>query len=116
MNAAATARVLKDVLLERGAQDDKWGEQNHPDGTGPDGSPLWLTGLNLDLRTGAELARIFRNKCQSNTPESDNWFHILLEEVFEAGAESEPAKLRAELVQSAAVLVAWIEAIDRRTS
>ena len=38
---------------------------------------------------------------------------ILLEEVFEALAESNQARLRAELVQVAAVAVAWVEKIDR---
>lgn len=42
------------------------------------------------------------------------WRHILAEEMFEALAESDPAKLRAELVQVAAVAVQWVEAIDRR--
>jgi hypothetical protein len=37
-----------------------------------------------------------------------------MEEVREAMAESDPAKLRVELVQVAAVSVAWIEALDRR--
>ena len=41
------------------------------------------------------------------------WLHILREEVFEAFAEDDPAKLRAELIQVAAVAVQWVEAIDR---
>ncbi|WPM94355.1 hypothetical protein VG1_CDS0031 [Arthrobacter phage Cupello] len=40
--------------------------------------------------------------------------NILLEEVFEATAEEDPATLRKELVQVAAVTAQWIEAIDRR--
>jgi hypothetical protein len=42
--------------------------------------------------------------------------HILEEEVAEALAETDPAKLREELVQVAAVAVKWIEEIDRRAS
>lgn len=42
------------------------------------------------------------------------WRHILQEEVAEAFAELDPAPLREELIQVAAVAVAWIEAIDRR--
>jgi hypothetical protein len=45
-----------------------------------------------------------------------DWLHILREEVAEAFAESDPAKLRAELVQVAAVAVNWVEAIDRRAA
>jgi hypothetical protein len=39
---------------------------------------------------------------------------VLDEEVWEAFAESDPAKLRAELVQVAAVAFRWIEALDAR--
>ena len=42
-----------------------------------------------------------------------SWDAILLEEVFEALAESDPVRRRAELVQVAAVAAAEIEAIDR---
>lgn len=41
---------------------------------------------------------------------------MLLEEVAEAFAESDDARLRAELVQVAAVAQAWIESIDRRSA
>lgn len=44
-----------------------------------------------------------------------DWLHILREEVAEAFAETDPVALRGELVQVAAVAVAWAEAIDRRT-
>jgi hypothetical protein len=39
---------------------------------------------------------------------------IALEEIAEVFAETDEVLLRAELVQSAAVLVNWIGAIDRR--
>ena len=42
-----------------------------------------------------------------------SWDAILLEEVFEALVESDPARRRTELVQVAAVAAAEIEAIDR---
>jgi hypothetical protein len=109
-------RVLREVAGERQRQTEKWGEQNHPDGTGPDLRILRLTDVNLDLRTGAELSDIFRRKCDRNLPHEDNWRDILLEEVFEALAEKDAAHLRAELIQVAAVAAAWVEAIDRRTS
>lgn len=96
-----TDRVLQQVLVERIAQDTKWGEQNHPDGTGYDGSDRH--------------ADFWRQRCQDAFADGDGtWGHVLLEEVFEAIAEKDPAKLRAELVQVAAVAVAWVEAIDRR--
>ena len=42
------------------------------------------------------------------------WLHILNEEVQEAFAETDDAKLRVELVQVAAMAQKWIAAIDAR--
>ena len=112
---ATTMAVLLDVLHERAEQDAKWGEQNHPDGTGPDAFVLRRTDINLDLRTGYELARIFRHTCDEKHKKGEGtWLDILLEEAFEASGEETPAALRRELIQVAAVAVAWVEAIDRR--
>lgn len=91
---------LAEIVLERNRQDAKWGEQNHPDGTG---------------RPGArQLADWARAVCKANDPTRDNWQDILTEEVYETFAETDPVLLRAELVQIAAVCMAWVEAIDRR--
>lgn len=85
---SAIGRVLRDVATERIRQDDKWGCQC----------------ANIDFE----------------------WVSILTEEVGEAAAEANEAnfrsgknrgdftKLRAELVQVAAVAVAWVECIDGR--
>lgn len=92
--------VLADILEERLRQEDQWGEQNHPDGTGG----------NAGL-----LAEWAREACQRAAASGTvTWQHILLEEVYEAFAETDPAALRAELIQVAAVAAAWAEAIDRR--
>lgn len=93
---------LAAVANEREMQDDKWGEQNHPDGTG-----------SRDDCFGAEITR---SVCQEAADAGElTWRLVLEEETAEAYAESDPARLRAELVQVAAVAAAWIEAIDRRT-
>lgn len=98
-----TSRVLAEVADERARQDAKWGEQNHPDGTG---SPARV----LD----AEAARL---ECKRQFAEgTGTWLDVLEEEVSEAYAEADPDKLRSELIQVAAVAVAWAEAIDRRTA
>lgn len=102
-----TRRVVADVQIERAAQDEKWGEQNHPDGTGPHAE---LLGVDF-ARWADELRRV----CQAAAADGTvTWAHILTEEVAEAFACDDPARLRTELVQVAAVAVAWIEAIDRR--
>lgn len=92
--------VLKEVGIERYLQDRKWGEQNHPDGTSESAFEF--------QREAAKLVcdRNFQNKCSS-------WVDILREEVYEAFCEVDQLKLRAELIQVAAVAVAWIECIDR---
>lgn len=96
-----TTRVLADIQLEREAQDAKWGEQNHPDGTG---------------RMGDHVAAIHkRNVCEYAAKDGNlTWRHILDEEIAEAYAETDPVLLRTELVQVGAVVAAWIEALDRR--
>ena len=93
-------RVLNDIRAERARQDAKWGEQNHPDGTGRSGDPLVAEVVKADCDRAARNGML-------------TYRHILDEEVAEAFAERDPAKLRAELVQVAAVAVAWIEKIDR---
>lgn len=108
----STAAVLIEVARERRAQDTKWGQQNHPDGTGP--NEYWMYD---DPEGGTRLADDVRRDVQKWFAEGQgNWLMLLLEEVAEAFAEDDPAKLRAELVQVAAVAVAWVEAIDRRTA
>jgi hypothetical protein len=98
-----TGNVLAEVRQEREAQDVKWGEQNHPDGTGTPGS-----------RSDADFARL---RCQERfAAGTGTWLDVLLEEVAEAAAESDPAALREELLQVGAVATAWVEAIDRRTA
>lgn len=94
--------VLGEVLEERRRQHLKWGEQNHPDGTGMD--PM--------MEKFARLAKLACNEAAKTG--TLTWRYILDEEVAEANAESSEIALRAELIQVAAVATAWIEAIDRR--
>lgn len=99
--ALPDVRVLAEVYLERLRQDAKWGEQNHPDGT------------RRSLKALADHFRKITNRHHKNGKLT--FRDIALEEDFEAFAETEWPKLRAELIQSTAVRVAWICAGDRRT-
>ncbi|GAA3852046.1 hypothetical protein GCM10023084_02800 [Streptomyces lacrimifluminis] len=101
--SVVTDRVLSEVLAERIRQDDRFGEQNHPDGTGGVQSRQLRDEAQKTCQAAAERGIV-------------TWLHIADEEHCEALAESDPVRLRAELVQGAAVYVAWIEAIDRRTA
>jgi hypothetical protein len=105
MSGPTTNVVLVDICAERDRQDQKWGKQSHPDGTGEGVCPGFkATAEKLKAATAyaAQEGRL-------------TWRHILKEEVAEAVAESDRARLRAELVQVAAVAVAWIEDLDGRT-
>lgn len=103
------ARVLVEIESERTRQDAKWGQQNHPDGTG---ARVAIAGR---LAYAEDLARDARLYCQAAAGRGTvTWRHIIREELYEALAENDPMKLRTELMQVAAVCVAWIEAIDRR--
>ena len=86
---------------ERQRQIKQWGDQRHPDGTGLPGDHY-----------AADLAR---ESCKLAAREGRlTWRHILAEEQQEAYAESDLDKLETELIQTAAVIAAWISDIQRR--
>ena len=123
MSTEPTTReaVLSEVRAERTRQDAKWGEQNHPDGTGPGSSPLGRirkvhAGGKGPSKLFAEGLAAMAKQATDEAAEAGTltFADILIEEVFEALAESDPTKLRAELIQIAAVAAQWVEAIDRR--
>lgn len=103
------SKVLGEVSEERVRQQIKWGEQNHPDGTGP--GRRWPALFSHTMADSAHIAQLQVDHEAKNGV--CTYGGILLEEVFEAMAESDPMKLRAELLQVAAVAVAWVEKIDR---
>lgn len=96
-----TQQVLLDIAEERDNQIKKWGIQHHPDGTGESHDRA--------------LADAARKRCQLAAAAGHlTWRHISDEETAEAYAETDPITLRKELIQQAAVCVAWIEDIDSR--
>jgi hypothetical protein len=91
-----------DIMGEEQRQDDKWGpmtERHLANGTARPGDDA--------------SAAIARAKNKANDLDGDNWRDILEEEVYEAFAETDPQKLRKELVQVAAVAAQWIADLDR---
>ncbi len=92
--------VLDEVAQERLAQLAQWGDQPLPLGFG-----------------GPEYRRLsvqYRRECDEAAEHGEvTHRHVLLEEVYEALAESDPAKARDELIQVAAVAVKAIQDIDR---
>jgi len=100
-----TIGVLRDVAAERQRAEAKFPDQHLPDGTG---------GQAFTIAAGR-----FRAECQAaDAAGTVTWRHVVLEEVYEAIAEppARPDKLRAELVQVGAMVVRWIEDIDRRAA
>lgn len=95
------AQFVTAVDAERQRQLAKFGEQHHPDGTG---GPV--------MRQQADAARAACQYLADNG--GPDWRAILLEEVYEALAESDPAALETELIQVAAVIAAWIADLHTR--
>jgi hypothetical protein len=97
-------RIFSEISRECKRQDEKWGEQNHP------------------MTRSIEAPGLFRiladkKKYENQTNDSEGnamWANILLEEVYEAFAETEPEKQREEMIQTAAVAVQIIECLNRR--
>jgi predicted XRE-type DNA-binding protein len=104
----ARRAIFDQISCERDRQTERWGDQSHlPDGTGPNFTPR---GTRLMMH---ELAGIQR-EANNDYPDKITFQEILLEEVWEALAETNPERLWAELTQVAAVVVQWLEVIERR--
>lgn len=97
---------LKDIYdlirEERKHQDKKWGPQNHPSFT------EWAQGYGIPTENEAKVA------CDAAFAEGHGtWSHILIEELAEAVFAKTEEKRKEELIQVAAVAIAWIESIER---
>lgn len=92
--------IAAQVIGERKRQEEIWGKQRHPNGTG--------------AQYGYEAVKAQEACSVAAKAGSVTWKDILHEEVCEAFAEADPVRLRHELVQVAAVAVNWIEALDRQ--
>lgn len=104
MNPAAADlmfRVIDGVALECSEQDAKWGQQDHPDGTGLPG----------DIEAAGVARDITQNAARQGKV---TWRMILTEEVREAYAETDPERLAEELTQVSATAAQWKKAILRR--
>lgn len=100
---APTVEVLIEIADERARQDEKWGEQNHPDGCCKE----YYEPLANEARAQAD---------EAAEDGVLTWVAVLLEEVYEAVSETDYKGLREELIQVAAVAAAWVESIDRRAA
>jgi hypothetical protein len=119
-------RFAEEIDAERQRQLAKWGEQHHPDVDARDipdvTHPYYASRADIWRQVNEERSTPSTSgRCKAHcvagpdTPHTHTaWDGILLEEVYEALAEADPARLRAELIQVAAVCAAWIADIDSR--
>lgn len=90
--------IAEEIRAERGRQDLKFGVQRHANGTSEKFKPL------------ADSARNATRAAEANGQQT--WANILREEFWEALSERDRTKLREELIQVGAVVVAWVECLD----
>lgn len=123
MSDGTIIHVLAEIQVERSAQDQKWGEQNHPDlapfltvRCGADGEKA-----DLDIVSryyGVPTADRARETCEvEHKAGMGSWFSIHIEELgeaLEAAVNGDTVALRTELVQLAATVTAHVQAMDRR--
>lgn len=95
--------IIDEIEAERARQRAKYPDcESLPDGTGGGGYETWRT--------------IAQNSCDRAYREGRiTHAYIFEEEVQEVLAETDPAKLRVELVQVAALCFKWISDLDRRS-
>jgi hypothetical protein len=99
--------LAREVLNERFRQIRKWGPQTHPSGTSPNS---YMAGRSM--KSYAAILKAWNDERADNGEAT--WAPILLEEIFEAMESDDIQNLRTELIQSMAVIAAWIEDIDAK--
>ncbi len=111
-------RILEQIAAERTKQDIKWGEQNHPSfdeifaGEAERREGLLPMALRYRVPSPFDAKELCDTAAQNG---SLTWMHILVEEVAELLEAPDRASLREELIQTAAVAVAWVECLDRQS-
>lgn len=107
--------VLAAVADERKRQDQKWGVQNHPSFVQvPEYSTRQDKALWLSTFYGIRCPTSARKVCDSADLDGKlTYMHILVEEVAELTEAATPKARQEELIQVAAVAVAWAESIER---
>lgn len=104
--------ILEEIKAERIKQDTKWGVQNHPIL-----DPILIGRSPERMCLEYEIPCEERAKYMTDTHSQRGdvtYMHILIEEISEvASCGSSVENLREELIQSAAVIVAMIESLDR---
>ena len=108
-----TPGVLQEILAERGRQVVRYGDNSDlEDGTGP--RVQWAFPLLYARADRIEMAFRVGYERYEERNGKPTWMHLVREEVAEAFKESDPVRLREELLQVAALCVSWVEKLDER--
>lgn len=107
--------IIEDVVEELQAQLDKWGIQNHPSvdqvlSKRPCGCTSERMCEEYEIPTESRAKFL----CEmANSRQQLTWSHIAVEELSEVISAPDDVMRRQELVQLAAVVLNWIDSIDR---
>jgi hypothetical protein len=105
---SSTAKILGEIRRERFIQERTDPVDNVTIGKLSD----FVDGTSIHWAAVAEQMRI--STTLAARVNGVTWVHLVVEQVYSAMGETNDKNLRAELLQLAAVIVAWIEALDRR--
>jgi len=110
-----TEDVLVEVAEERARQFERYGANDDLElGMGPDAR--WLQPFTQHSAYSVEKSLRLDYEAHEATHGKPTWMHLIREEVAEAFAEGDPVKLRAELLQVAALAVSAVEKMDARAT
>lgn len=111
--ASPLTTVTRQVWEELRRAEAKFPGQHLPNGTGTNWIDQIRPAYGWEGLEAVHAAHLARHECKRATrTDRLTWLHVLRENVAESFAETDPAALRAELVQVAAVAVRWVMDID----
>ena len=87
--------IFQEILIERKRQKQKWEEQNLKSGCNKKKYKLLSDYFKIVYETNVKIKQV-------------SWADILLKEIYEALAEDDTVKIKKELIQSAAIIIAMI--------
>lgn len=98
--------IIESILNERIKQDEKWSIQNHP--------IINYNSKNISRYYNLPSEKTAKSLCNNAAKHGKlTWGDIVVEELVEALCAPNKELMREELIQSAAVIVAMIESLDR---
>lgn len=109
-------KIFEQIRQERIKQSEKWGQQNHPSSYNYGETfdyPTLIAKYNKEVLGIIDEKSIKMLVDGEHRTGTSNWTSIALEEFVEVANAANDYERRNELVQLAAVVVQWIECLDR---